>query len=120
LRVTAGAPGAPGGLVGNDAIVSPGANDPNDVFATDLVIDITGYFAPPGSPGALYFYPLAQCVGGARHDFPILSSSCGIPPSPPGYSFNMTVVPPGPMGFLTVSPFGQPFLLIDLSGYFAR
>jgi hypothetical protein len=120
LRMTAGASGASGGLVGNEAIVSAGANGPNDVFATDLVIDITGYFAPPGNPGALYFYPLTHCVGGASHDFPVLSSSCGIPPSPPGYSFNLTVVPPGPMGFLTVSPFGQPFLAIDLDGYFAR
>ena len=84
-----------GGVIGNEAIVPAGtaAGGPISVYAsnnTDLVIDINGYFAPAGSPGALNFYPLTPCrvadtragsgfsgsfgppslVGGATRDFP--------------------------------------------------
>jgi hypothetical protein len=39
--------------------------------------------------------------------FPIPSSSCGIPSTAVAYSFNFTVVPQGPLGFLTTWPTGQ-------------
>lgn len=123
-----------GGVVGNEAIVPAGAAaaGPISVYATnntDLVIDINGYFAPPGSPGALFFYPMKPCriadtrpgsgfsgpfgspsmVGGATRDFPVLSSACGIPSSAQAYSLNMTaVVPSGQgLGYLTAFPAGQ-------------
>ncbi len=122
-----------GGVIGNQAIVSAGTADggPISVYVTDktdLVIDITGYFAPPGSPGALNFYPLTPCrvadtrigggfsgsfgqpllVGAATRDFPMTSSPCGIP-SAQAYSLNMTaVVPPGGwLGYLTAFPAGE-------------
>jgi hypothetical protein len=122
-----------GGVIGNEAIVPAGtaAGGPISVYAsanTDLVIDITGYFAPPGSPGALSFYPLAACrvadtragsgfsgafgqpslVAGATRIFPMISSSCGIP-SAQAYSLNMTAVVPsgGSLGFLTAFPAGD-------------
>jgi hypothetical protein len=119
-----------GGVVGNEAIVPAGSSGAISVFAsnnTDLVIDINGYFAPPGSPGALYFYPLTPCrvadtrsgsgfsgafgppslMGGATRDFPMPTSSCGIPSSAQAYSLNMTVVASGGVGYLTAWQAGQ-------------
>lgn len=39
--------------------------------------------------------------------FAVLSSSCGIPSGALAYSFNITVVPRGPMPYLTIWPWGQ-------------
>ncbi|MBL8211755.1 MAG: BACON domain-containing protein [Bryobacterales bacterium] len=39
-------------------------------------------------------------------DFPIPSSSCGVPPSASAYSFNVTVVPQRTLSFLTIWPAG--------------
>jgi hypothetical protein len=119
-----------GGVVGNEAIVPAGTSGAISVFAsdkTDLVIDINGYFAPPGSPGALFFYPVAPCrvadtragfgfsgsfgppslVSDASRNFPMPSSTCGIPDSAQAYSLNLTAVPTNPEGFLTAYPAGQ-------------
>lgn len=126
-----------GGLVANAAIVPAGTGGDVEVYvtdATDVIIDINGYFAPPGSPGALSFYPLSPCrvadtrsyggftgafgppsiSGGAARDFPVLSSSCGIPSSAQAYSLNITAWPSGqPMQFLTVWPAGGPFPIVS-------
>jgi hypothetical protein len=119
-----------GGVIGNQAIVSAGTNGSISLFAsnnTDLVIDIDGYFAPPGGPGALYFYPLAPCrvadtrsgtgfsgalgppslVGRATRNFPMPTSTCGIPSSAQAYSLNMTAVASNPLGYLTAWPAGH-------------
>jgi len=123
-----------GGVIGNQAIVPAGAKGAISVFVTnntDLVIDINGYFGPPGNPGAIYFYPLTPCrvantqkgsgfsggfgppsmVGGVSRVFPMLSSSCIIPSSALAYSVNMTVVVPANngLGYLTAWPTGQAF-----------
>ncbi len=94
---------------------------------TDVVIDIDGYFAPPGQPQALAFYPVTPCrvadtrtgpgftgafgppslVGGATRNFPIQQSACNIP-STQAYSLRMTVVAPGPLIYLTAWPAGLP------------
>ena len=37
----------------------------------------------------------------------VLASSCGLPSSAKAYVFNATVVPVGPLGFLTLWPDGQ-------------
>jgi hypothetical protein len=118
-----------GEVLGNEAIVPAGANGAIDVFAsanTDLIIDINGYFAPPG-PGGLNFYPLVPCrvvdtrvtsgfpgsfgppslVGGASRDFPMPTSPCGIPSSAQAYSLNLTVVGPTEQLYLTAWPTGQ-------------
>jgi len=127
-----------GGVVGNQAIVPAGTTAGNigsiSVFVTndtDLIIDINGYFAPAGSPDALSLYPLAPCrvadtrvglgftgafgppslVAGATRDFPMPSSACSIPAAAQAYSLNLTVVPPGPVLFLTAWPSGQPLPL---------
>jgi len=60
----------------------------------DVIIDINGYFAPPGGPGALHFYPVTPYT--AR-----------------GYSLNMTVVTPGPLIYLTTWPQGLPQPLVS-------
>ncbi|HLJ44664.1 MAG TPA: hypothetical protein VKU01_01565 [Bryobacteraceae bacterium] len=127
-----------GRVVANAAIVPAGPTGAINVFAsdaTDLAVDINGYFALSGegsifaSPGGLLFYPTTPCriadtrgaagtfggpqLAGASHrDFPIPASGCGLPASAQAYSLNMTVVPPGPMQYLTVWPQGsaQPYV----------
>ena len=50
-------------MIANAAIVPAGVGGDVDVFATnntDLVIDINGYFAPPGT-GGLSLYNLTPC-----------------------------------------------------------
>jgi hypothetical protein len=93
---------SPGGIViANAALVPAGASGAINLYAsddTDVVIDVNGYFAPPGTPQALEFYPVTPCriadtrtgsgftgsfgppalVAGATRDFPVQQSTCGI------------------------------------------
>jgi hypothetical protein len=56
-----------------------------------------GAFGPP------------SLVGGVSRTFPILSNTtCTIPTIAQAYSFDITVVPPGPLAYLTAYPTGQP------------
>ena len=112
---------APTGTVtANAAIVPAGNNGDISVFVTndsDLVIDINGYFAPPG-PGGLSFFPLAPCrVLDTRNppgtlpfsgtlNVNVAASGCGAPMSAQSYVFNATAVPPSALGFLTMWPQG--------------
>ncbi len=109
-----------GAVTANAAIVPSGTNGDISVFVTDasdLVIDVNGYFAPPG-PGGLSLHNLAPCrvldtrnpagslpFNGAT-DLNVATSSCGAPASAQSYVLNATVVPPGPLGFLTLWPQG--------------
>jgi len=120
-----------GGLVANAALVPAGTDGDIEVFvtnATDVIIDINGYFAAPGT-GGLSFYPLPPCrvadtrsfagftgafgaptmSGASTRAFPMFSSSCYIPDAAQAYALNMTLWPTAPVGFLTVWPVGQPF-----------
>ena len=118
---------SPKGLtLANAAIVPAGTSGAISAFATDdtdLVVDINGYFVPPAS-NTLQFYPLTPCrvldtrnpsgtfggpsiAGGTSRSFPIPSSSCGAPSSAAAYSFNVTVVPQGELGYITAWPTGQ-------------
>ncbi len=114
-----------GSILANAAIVPAGTGGSINAFATndiDLVIDVNGYFAPP-SANSLQFYPVTPCrvidtrwtngtFGGpvlaasTPRSFPIRSSSCGIPAAATAYSLNTTVVPRGPLGYLSVWPAG--------------
>lgn len=125
----------PGGTaVANAAIVPAGTSGSIDVYAsdnTDLIVDVDGFFVPPG-PGTLQFYPLTPCriadtrtpaAGGtfppnstfgspslaasASRSYPIPSSSCGVPLNAAAYSLNLTLVPQGTLGYLTAYPTGQ-------------
>ncbi len=110
-----------GTIVANAAIVLAGSNKATAFYAhsnkTDLLLDIDGYFAAPGS-GGLSFYPLTPCrVLDTRQNggkgfidtitVPVESSVCGPPASAEGYVLNATVVPPGPMLYLTLWPHGE-------------
>ncbi len=109
-----------GTIVANAAIVSPDSSGNIDVWAsnsTDLVIDTNGYFAPPAS-GGLALYSLSPCrvldtrLGGGLFSgeltIDVLGSGCSIPATAQAYIFNSTVVPEGPLGYLTLWPDGQP------------
>lgn len=109
------------------AIVPAGTNGGICAFATEdteLVMDINGYFVSATNAAALAFYTLPPCrladtrtpagalggpslTGGASRIFPLLSSSCNVPAAAQAYSLNFTVVPKGPLGFLTTWPAGQ-------------
>lgn len=112
----------PAGTVAANAVIVPaGAGGAVNVFSTDtadLVIDINGYFAPPGT-GGLSFYGVPPCrVLDSRLPVPtppfattidvnVTASPCGLPSTAQAYVFNSTVVPPGPLGYITLWPQGQ-------------
>jgi len=133
-----------GQIAANAAIVpagggpsGPGAIGVYVSDASNVIVDIDGYFAAPGGAGALYFHPVTPCrvadtrnaagqlggpslAAGSTRTFPILSSACGLPNTAQGYALNMTVVPPGPLFYLSTWPSGlsQPVVstLNDLQG----
>src|SRR5215469_1829310 len=115
---------APTGTVtANAAIVPAGTNGDVSVFVTndsDLVIDIDGYFAPPGAgTGGLSLYNLVPCrVLDTRNppgsppfagtlNVNVAASACGAPVSAQSYVLNATVVPQGALGYLTLWPQGS-------------
>ena len=117
-----------GRVKANAAIVPAGDQDGISIYAsdtTDVVLDIDGYFVPPGD-STLAFYPLTPCrvldtrnpngllggpylQGGTERDFPVLASNCQVPSGAQAYSMNFTVVPYNdePLGYLTVWPQGS-------------
>ena len=119
-----------GRIKANAAIVPAGTGGAVSFYpnaATDLVLDIDGYFLPAGvSQNALAFYPLTPCriadtrvagpsglgspslAANQSRTFPLRSGSCNIPASAQAYSLNFTAVPPGSLGFMTAWPTGQP------------
>ncbi|HLJ46992.1 MAG TPA: BACON domain-containing carbohydrate-binding protein [Bryobacteraceae bacterium] len=113
---------SPNGLiVANAAIVPAGTNGAIRIFVTDdtdVIIDINGYFAPPGSPAAQSLYTVTPCrvadtrggsslAGNGSKSFSIPAGPCsGIPNTAQAYSLNVTVVPSGPLGYLTAWPTG--------------
>jgi hypothetical protein len=110
----------PNGTITANAVILPaGTSGSENVFTTDetdLVIDTNGYFAPPGS-GGLSLYTIQPCRVLDTRQSPgtpitnltvnVLATSCGVPSSAQAYVFNATVVPVGPLGFLTLWPDGQ-------------
>jgi hypothetical protein len=121
-----------GRVVANAALVPAGSNGSISVFVTDpadVFLDIDGYFGQPGAAGALSFYPVPPCRvadtrndwaplggpemdGGTTRAFAIPASGCAVPSTAVAYSLNVTVVPDGPLSYLTAWPTGsaQPFV----------
>ena len=102
----------------NAAIVPAGTNGDINVYSsdkTDLVIDINGYFAPPGT-GALHFYTLNPCrVLDTRNlsnpqplngTLSVPMASCNVPTSASAVVINTTVVPQTWLGYLSLWPTG--------------
>jgi hypothetical protein len=121
-----------GSIIANAAIVPAGTDGSITVAPgnpTDFILDVNGYFAPAGGQGALHFFPLTPCrVVDTRPDqgktgafgppalqaystrnVPVMTSNCGVPPTAAAYSLNVTVVPEGPLDFLSVWPADQPY-----------
>ena len=107
-----------GTVVANAAIIKAGISNDISVYGTqdaDLVIDTNGYFAARGAYDGLVFYPIIPCraldtragnsplSGAATYD---AGTACGIPPSAQALVLNATVVPKGPLGYLTLWPAG--------------
>ncbi len=106
--------------VANAAIVPAGTDGAIAVFpnnTTDLIVDINGYFAAPGT-GGLSLYTTAPCrVLDTRNNngqpfmgeltVNVMGSSCAPPAAAQAYVFNATVVPPGHLGYLTLWPDGE-------------
>jgi hypothetical protein len=112
---------ATGTVLSNAVIVPAGLGGAVNVFATDatdLVIDINGYFAPQG-PGGLSLYTVTPCrVLDSRlpagsppfsttRDVSVTAASCGVAATAQAFVFNATVVPPGFLGYITMWPQGQ-------------
>jgi hypothetical protein len=119
-----------GRVKANAAIVPAGTGGAVSVYATDatnVILDINGYFVPttvaPAVSSGLAFYPLTPCriadtrtaagslggpslVGGQNRSFPV-RSACGIPATAQAYSLNFTAIPQGTLGYLSVWPAGQ-------------
>jgi sugar lactone lactonase YvrE len=116
-----------GTVVANAALVPAGTNGSVSIYVTDpsnVILDLDGYFGPPGGAGALSFYPVTPCrVADTRNadgpfggpglgtqgvrSFAIPASPCYVPPTAVAYSVNITVVPSGTLGYITVWPTGQ-------------
>ncbi len=114
-----------GTIVSDAGIIAAGLNGAISVFPsgdTHLVIDINGYFAPPGA-GGLSLYPTAapcHAFASGRSVFdsgfsgmtviPISlpRNPCGLPETAQGFVFNATVYPRGLLGYLTLWPDGEP------------
>ena len=107
-------------VTANAAIVPAGQTGEISVYpsqATDLVIDINGYFAA-AAPGVLSLYAASPCrvldtrksTGAFLGELTVnvVGGDCGVPPTAQAYVFNAAVVPPGALGFLTLWPDGQP------------
>jgi hypothetical protein len=115
-----------GSIVANAAIVPAGNAGSISAYVTDttdLILDINGYFAAPGT-GGMSFYPVTPCriadtrnaagtfggpelSGGGIRSFPVPSAGCSIPSTAQAYSLNATVVPSYPLPYLTLWPTGE-------------
>ncbi|BDC52956.1 hypothetical protein F183_A52710 [Bryobacterales bacterium F-183] len=110
-----------GTVVANGAIVPAGTDGSVNAFVsgnTHLILDITGYFAPPGQPGALRYVPTAGCrildtrltrpqplPAGSSTTVETLLAGCPVSGLASVVSLNATVLPSnGPMGYLTLFP----------------
>ena len=111
---------APTGTVtANAAIVPAGSGGAVSVYVTnasDIVLDVDGYFAAPGA-GGLSVYTTTPCrvldtrissgVFSGTLEVSVASSACAPPSTAQAYVLNATVVPPAPMGYLSLWPQGE-------------
>ena len=84
--------------------------------ASDVILDVNGYFAPPGDGWIipLHRHPcrVIDTRSGAGAFNGVLAvdvetSACAPPSTAQGYVLNATVVPPGSLDYLTLWPAGE-------------
>jgi hypothetical protein len=119
-----------GTVAANAALVTinPSTSESVTVYSsndTDLVLDITGYFAPASlAPSGLSLYTLPPCrvidtresSGEFQGELTVpfaTGNNCSIPTNAQAYVVNATVVPSGSLGFLTLWPDGIPQPLVS-------
>lgn len=109
-----------GTIVANAAIVPAGAQNATAFYAnnnaTDLLLDVNGYFASPGTD-SYSLYTMSPCRAldtrqssgqfSGKILINVVNSACAPSSSAKAYVFNATVVPPGPMPYLTLWPDGD-------------
>jgi hypothetical protein len=116
-----------GRIVANAAIVAAGTDGAISVYvtdATDVIIDVNGYFGPNSASGALTFVPVTPCrvtdtrkatgtfggpvlTAGSSRSFPVPSSACSIPATATAYALNATAIPTSTLRYLTLYPTGS-------------
>ena len=103
-----------GAVTANAAIVPAGSGGDISIFvsdASDVILDVDGYFAPPAT-GGLSLYTVTPCraldtrsSSGAFDGtlaVAVHGSACAPPATAKAYVLNATVVPPGPLSYLTL------------------
>jgi trimeric autotransporter adhesin len=123
LKVVSGGIGAGGGTISYTVDANPGTARTATIGANATLLTVTQAGAGVAG-GALRFVPVTPCriidtrdaegtFGGpvfgaySSRSIPIPQSGCGIPSTAQAYSLNVTVVPSGSLGYLTLSPTGQ-------------
>jgi hypothetical protein len=103
-----------GAVTANAAIVPAGAGGDVSILvsdASDVILDVNGYFAPPAT-GGLSLYTVAPCraidtrgnpgaFDGTR-TVPIHASACVPPTTAQAYVLNATVIPASTLSYLTL------------------
>jgi len=123
-----------GSVVANAALVPAGSGGAVSAYvsdATDVILDINGYFDTAAGATSYSFYPAPPCriadtrnptgqfggpsmSAGQTRDFPIPLGSCAIPSTVTAYSLNVTAVPDtNSLGYLTTWPTGSPLPLVS-------
>jgi hypothetical protein len=85
--------------------------------ATQVIVDVNGYFVAASNTSALTFYPITPTrlfdtrsgtalAAGSTKNFAI-QSTAGIPTTAQAYSLNITAIPSGTLGDIIVWPNGQ-------------
>jgi hypothetical protein len=107
-----------GAVTANAAIVPAGTGGDVSIYvsdASDVILDINGYFAPPAT-GGLSLYTVTPCrVLDTRNSsavdgtlaVPVHGSACAPSATAQAYVLNATVLPETSLGFLTLWPAGE-------------
>lgn len=101
-----------------DSVPLPGLSAGNGILLVPAGTELVAFQFP--NFGAWQFVPVTPCrlvdtrqtgnpiQGGSSQNFPITQlRSCGIPINSTAFSLNVTVIPHGPLGYLTIWPTGE-------------